>query len=258
MSLPKVRLPLDTQGSVIFVDEAGSKGTLGKLFVTAGVKTCDPDKLSRGVQEIRDRYSYTKSDELKFGRVTKNSLPILEEVVSMAREAGCSFGIFVLDKRHFDPWDDAPTWKGHLFATERLIRGMVTRKEIATVLVDHISVPSGVSYGTTLVDQINSRFGNKRIISATSLDSRSTAGLQVADIVASAAYHCRRGVEDFGVEDYVLQGSPKSRLARRIAETLDVELFRDGESGCATVKTSHEKSLRDIKNELELKPEEVP
>ena len=120
---------------------------------------------------------------------------------------------------------------------------MVTRKEIATLLLDHISVPSDVSYGTTLVDRINSRFGNKRIIAATSLDSRTSAGLQVADLVASAAYHCRRGIEDHGIENYVLEGSPKSRLARRIAETLDVDLFRDGTSNYAKVKTSHQKSL---------------
>lgn len=48
-SPPLVYLPISTEGVAYFVDEAGSKGTLGKHFVTAAVRTTDPDKLSRAI-----------------------------------------------------------------------------------------------------------------------------------------------------------------------------------------------------------------
>lgn len=94
---PLVHLPLSAEGTVYFVDEAGSKGTLGKHFVVAAVRTTDPDKLSRAIQACRDRNSFTKAEEIKFSKVTRNSEPILAEIFSEAVSNGCTFGAFVLD-----------------------------------------------------------------------------------------------------------------------------------------------------------------
>ena len=148
---PRITLPVDTQGVVYFVDEAGSKGTSGDFFVTAAVRTSDPDQVSRTVKAIRDKHRFTKAEELKFKNVTKHSEPILAEVFREVVACGCTFGAFVLDKRHFDPWSSRPQWQGHLFATDRLLRGLVTRREAAVALLDHIDVPQGVSYGDNLM-----------------------------------------------------------------------------------------------------------
>ena len=48
--------------------------------------------------------------------------------------------------------------------------GLVTRREVGVVLLDHIDVPVGVSYGDALVNSLNQRFGNKRFATAVSLD----------------------------------------------------------------------------------------
>ena len=112
-SPPQVHLPLSTEGVAYFVDEAGSKGSLGKHFVTAAVRTTDPDKLSRAIKACRDRNSFTKAEEIKFSKGTKSSEPILAELFSEAVSAGCTFGAFVLDKRHFDPWSNRDQWQGH-------------------------------------------------------------------------------------------------------------------------------------------------
>lgn len=143
--MPRITLPPDATDAVYFVDEAGGKGSLGKHFVVAAVRTTDPDRLSRVVQECRDFHHFTHADELKFAKATKHSAPILAQAFRDAVGCGCTFGAFVLDKRHFDPWSSRRQWEGHLFATDRLLRGIVTRNEVSVVLLDQIDVPVGVS-----------------------------------------------------------------------------------------------------------------
>lgn len=252
MRPPQVHLPLSAQGTVYFVDEAGSKGSNGEYFVTAAVKTVDPDRLLRGFEAVRQESNYTNAEELKFNKVGKGSLPVMRRIVDDAVAAGATFGVFVLDKRHFDPWEGVDQWQGHLFATERLLRGMVTRREVGVALLDHISVPKGVSYGDALLERINTKFGNRRFAAAVSLDSRTCAGLQVADLVASAAYHYRRTVEDIGQSAYLRLNTPKAQLARHVAEVLGVGDFSDFKSDLASVHTSHERSLREVNRGVSL------
>lgn len=233
------------------MDESGSKGSAGEYFVTSAVKTRDPDAVSRAVQAVRDRHNFTSKDELKFKDVTKHSLPILCEVVDAVVATGAKFGAFVLDKRHFDPWEGQEQWRGHLTATERLLRAMATRQEVCTALLDHISVPAGISYGHELLTKVNERFGNKRFVAAVSLDSRTCSGLQIADLVASSVYFYRRTVEEVGVEGYYGIGTPKARLARHVAEALELANFNDGRSELANIQTSFPESLTEMKNRVE-------
>lgn len=129
---PQVSLPLGTVGQVSFVDEACKRGTQGLHFVTAAIKIADPDRLPRQVKAVLDRRHFVKASEVKFPKVAMRSVPILGDVMRASLDAGSSSGAFVFDKRHFDPWAGKPTWLGHLFATERLPRGMATRREIGS------------------------------------------------------------------------------------------------------------------------------
>ena len=240
---PKINLPLNAEGVTYFIDEAGSKGSLGKYFVIGGVRTTDPDKLSRAIKSCRDRNKFTKAEEIKFSKVSKHSAPVLAEIFQEAVAAGCTFGAFVLDKRHFDPWSSREQWRGHLFATDRLLRGMITRREVGVVMLDHIDVPTGVSYGDELASSLNKRFGNKRVATAVSLDSRTCAALQVADLLASAVFHSRKKVEDNGLESFLEDNSPKARLSKDIASSLGLTHFKDCRTELVGVQTSHESAL---------------
>ncbi|TRX50775.1 DUF3800 domain-containing protein [Corynebacterium guaraldiae] len=246
---PQVSLPLAAESAVYFVDEAGSKGTLGKHFVVAAVRTKDPDFLSREIKACRERNNFTKADEIKFSKVTKHSEPILLDVFRTAISSGCTFGAFVLDKRHFDPWSSREQWQGHLFATDRLLRGLVTRREVGVVMLDHIDVPVGVSYGDTLVNSLNNRFGNKRFATAVSLDSRTCPALQVADLLASSVFHARKKIEDVGLEAFLEDRSPKARLSKGIAAALGESHFGDCRTPLLKIETSHERSLTELKRQ---------
>lgn len=243
---PNITLPPDTDGVVYFVDEAGSKGSLGDYFVTAAVRTTNPDLVSRKMKAIRDQHGFTKAEELKFNSVTRNSAPVLANIFRGVVECGCTFGAFVLDKRHFDPWSNRTQWQGHLFATERLLRRLVTRREVAIALHDHIDVPEGVSYGDNLVSKVNTRFGNKRLATAVSLDSRTSPGLQIADLLASAVFHARKNVEAHGIEGFLTNQTPKARLSREIATSLGSSYFADCKSELLHLQTSHERSLHEV------------
>lgn len=245
---PQIFLPLTAEGVVYFVDEAGSKGTLGKHFVTGAVRTTDPDKLSRVIKACRDRNRFTKADELKFSKVTKRSEPVLAEIFAEAVAAGCTFGAFVLDKRHFDPWSNREQWQGHLFATDRLLRGLITRREASVVMMDHIDVPEGISYGDALMDSLNQRFRNRRVVAAVSLDSRTCSALQIADLLASAVFHARKKVEENGLEKFLADKTPKARLAKEIAQILGEVYFEDCRTELLKLQTSHEKSLTQLKD----------
>jgi len=250
---PLVHLPLSAEGTVYFVDEAGSKGTLGKHFVVAAVRTTDPDKLSRAIQACRDRNSFTKAEEIKFSKVTRNSEPILAEIFSEAVSNGCTFGAFVLDKRHFDPWSGRDQWQGHLFATDRLLRGLITRREASVVMLDHIDVPQGISYGDELASSLNKRFGNKRVVAAVSLDSRTCSALQIADLLASAVFHARKKIEENGLENFLEDRTPKARLSKDIATILGETHFVDCRTNMLKLQTSHEKSLTELSKQRSLR-----
>src|SRR5690606_25836304 len=51
---PVVSLPRETQSSVFFLDESGSKGSGGEFFVVGGIKTRKPGHIAREVRAVRD------------------------------------------------------------------------------------------------------------------------------------------------------------------------------------------------------------
>ena len=240
---PKIHVPMTGRSRVYFVDEAGAKGSAGRLFVVAAVQVTDPDILTRAVQAVRDKHrkqgAYTDPHpELKFRKVTKGSLQLMKDVVDAAVTSGARFGMFVVDKDQFDPWRDRPGWEGNLFATDRLIRGMVTRRELAVVLLDQLPVPAGTSYGQLLRTRVNEKLKCMRVAAAVNLDSKSCDGLQVADIVASATYHYRSAMHTRDVAEYLQDQSPKAQLARHVAAALGIGVFDDVNADLVTIQTA--------------------
>lgn len=182
----------------------------------------------------------------------------LAEIFSEAVASGCTFGAFVLDKRHFDPWSGRDQRQGHLFATDRLLRGLIVRREASVVMMDHIDVPQGVSYGDELATSLNSRFGNKRVVAAVSLDSRTCSALQIADLLASAVFHARKKIEDNGLESFLEDRTPKARLAKDIAAILGETYFVNCRTNLLKLQTSHEKSWTELARQSGQKPDAEP
>ncbi len=231
-----MKLPLGVQTSVFFVDESGTKGSGGEFFVVAAVKTNDPDALSRGMEDIRQRKSFRR-EEFKFGDVTQKALPTYKELVELLHDTGCQIGAFVINKRVHDPFNGKEQWEGHSWVTAALIKGMTTRREVVTLLIDGISTPRGVSYGGAIQNKINRDFRCTRVVSATSLDSRTCDGLQVADLVASSIAHQRSALRTQTFEDYAVGNSIKTQLSLYLTRTFGLTTLEDVRTDRVNIRT---------------------
>lgn len=229
--MDRIHVPLECRSSVYFIDESGSKGSGGQHFVVAAVKTSDPDALTRGMESIRARHSVRR--ELKFRELTRGSLPIFKDLVNLLVDSGSHIGAFVIDKDAFDPFKGRELWEAHSWITAALVKGMTSPRELATLLIDGISTPAGVAYGSHLRSGINRRFKTTRVVSAVSLDSRTCDGLQLADTVASAIAYERK----MTAAGEMSSTTPKSVIARYLARGLDVENFNDTQSERVKIRT---------------------
>lgn len=232
----RIIIPRDTRTSVYFVDESGSKGSGGDFFVVAALKTAEPDYLTRGMESIRARHGVRR--ELKFRELTKNSLPIFKELIELVYASGSNLGAFVIDKSTFDPFNGRALWEAHAWAVAALVKGMTTRRELATLLLDGISTPADVAYGQRIRATINDSLRSTRIVSAVSLDSRTCDGLQLADLVASAVAHQRVGAKNSSAEAYLQNGSPKAEISRYLARTFGLADFSDVRTDRVNVRTA--------------------
>lgn len=232
----QINLPVDANSFTYFVDESGSKGSAGKFFVVAAVKTAHPDRLNRQIEQLRHEWQYRK-DEFKFGEVSKKSLPIYKRLVEILVESDSKVGAFVVDKDVHDPLDGKETWEGHLWTTASLLKAMLTRTEISTILVDGISTPKEVAYGVELQEKINRTFRTKRVTSAVSLDSCTCSSLQIADLVASSIAHQRRRLKEIPFEQYISEKSIKAQLATYVSRALGLQDFSDVKNDTVNIRT---------------------
>lgn len=234
--LRSIHLPRHCYTPTIFMDESGSKGSGGTFFVIAALKVDDAGIFLRDIEALRQESGFRK--EFKFGDVTKNSLPIYEGLADLIAESARTIGAFVVDKRHSDPFATMmPQWQAHNWMAAAVVKAIVTRKELTTVLADSISTPCGVSYGSELQERINASFHCTRIANALSLDSKTCDGLQAADLVASAIAHERTALQTLTRDEFAGRCTPKSRLAHYIAMRLGRHNFDDGTSPEVKIRT---------------------
>jgi len=243
-SSERISVPLDCRSSVYFIDESGSKGSGGVHFVVAAVKTGDPDRLTRGMEVIRARQNVRK--ELKFRELTQGSVPFFRQLVDLLHSSGSHIGAFVIDKTIFDPFDGKAVWEAHAWVTAGLVKGMTTRRELATLLVDGISTPADVAYGSHIRQSVNHRLGSTRVVSAVSLDSRTCDGLQLADLVASAIAFQRKAIHEAGSAQAATLKSPKAEIARYLARAFDLPDFSDIQSDKVRIRTAVPRSAKSL------------
>lgn len=231
----QISVPIGCPSSVYFVDESGSKGSSGDFFVVAGLKTNEPDFLTRGVAAIRQRHQ--RFGEFKFGNLNKGSEPIFRELIELLHSSGANIGAFVIDKTVHDPFANKEHWEGHAWTVAALVKGLTTRKELATLLVDGVSTPKDVAYGQRIRSDINASFRSTRVVSAISLDSKTSDGLQLADLIASSIAHQRRALQTKTFEEYSQNRTPKTNTALYLARSFGVTTFDDIRTPRVSVRT---------------------
>ncbi|WP_214466428.1 DUF3800 domain-containing protein [Microbacterium flavescens] len=208
--------------SLLLLDETGAISN-DRFFAVGLVKATNPSTLLRTVQKFRDRKHYYT--EFKFSDVTRSSLPMYKDLASEA--VGCgdlSFRCFLADRQAADPvvrFGDQ--WQAYLKMAEQLVLGALVFNEVASVLADNYSTPDHVRFEDDLRDRVNRRTSRLALTSVVRLDSKSSDGLQIVDMLTSAAAFEFRAAA--GLASHT---SPKGQLAEHVRTQLGVTTLIGG------------------------------
>jgi hypothetical protein len=210
-------IPANYPASVIYLDESGT-ASADRFFVIGALKIRKHGKLMREVRALRERYSYF--EEFKFTKISGAKLPMYGDLITILAKSDAHLIACVVDTDVFDPATLWPTaWQAHANITAQLLRGAINRRELVTVAMDHISTPLGTAYDDVIRGMVNGVFHKTAVVGAMCLDSKSSDGLQIADLFAgSVGYHYRR-------EGGGGLNTHKARFLRMLQEGLKIEDF---------------------------------
>jgi len=209
------RLRRDHPTPLVFLDESGAIAK-DRFFVVGVLKLESPNVLLRRLQRFRDREQWYS--EFHFASVTQGKLDLYKRFVDiLAREEGLSFDCFVADTSIANPVDRFEThWRAYERLAEQLLVGSIRPYEIVTVLADNYSTPPEVEFELVVTQRVNKRLNRLAIANLIRLDSRSTDGLQVVDLLTSAVgFEFRQSVGLAGVKN------PKAKLAAYVRGQLE-------------------------------------
>ena len=210
------------QTCTLLIDETGA--IANDRFFAVGLAKCSrPSLLLRAVQKFRDRQHYY--GEFKFSEITRSSLPVYKQAISEALQCGdLSFRCFLADRTVADPVERfGDQWMAYLKMAEQLVLGALSYNEVGVVLADNYSTPDHVQFEEDLRDGVNRRTRRLALASVVRLDSRSTDGLQVVDMLTSAAafeFRAHHGLAS--------PSSPKGQLAAHVRNELGVDSLLNG------------------------------
>lgn len=230
------QVPLGYPTAVMYMDESGSKGSGSQFFVVGAVKTRRPGDLNRAIYAVRQKHGFTK--EFKFSEVTNGALAVYCELIDTIAASDAHIGAFVIDKARYDPFPDVAVWRAQAQVFAQLVVGLTNRRELVSVLLDGVSTPAGVAVDELVRSNVNQRFKQTSVVSAVSLDSRCTDGLQAADFVASAIGYERHAWAGRTKQPPADRRTPKAKLARHLREAFDLDSFDDVRTDRVNILTS--------------------
>jgi hypothetical protein len=214
-------LPKTHPTAIAFLDETGI--IAHDRFFSVGLLTVgDAPELLRTIQKIRDRrHWYT---ELKWIDVTRASASIYEELIDAVAASDARFACFVADRDIADPVARfGDPWRAYQKLATQLLIGACFPGELVSVLADNYSTPDRVHFERDVRNEVNERLGHLVITTMCRLDSRSSDGLQLADILTGGVtFEFRRNAGLAG------QTTAKAQLASALRERYSVSSFLSG------------------------------
>lgn len=221
-SLGGPHLPRDTPVATAFLDETGSISD-DRFFAIGCLKLPEPAELLRAIQKWRDQRHWYK--EIKFHNLTRDTLTTYKEIVDLfAAQADAELFCFVADRKDADPIQRFGTpWDAYAKLAEQLIVAAMHPGEVIAVLADNYSTPDDVLFEQALRASVNRRLDRLAVVSACRLDSRSSDGLQMVDLLTSAiTFEFRQAA------GLAKATSPKGQLAAHVRGVLGTGSCRKG------------------------------
>lgn len=191
---------------MIYTDDSGVKAGGRRLLVIGGIKVRRHGALMRAIRQVRDQSGF--NGEFKFTGINKGSVSAYYGMIDALEDSDAHLIACVTNR----PGVGEAGWRFYAEVTARLLRGNINRRELVGVLMDTISTPQGVGFDDVVRGKVNKHFDSTSIVSAACLDSRSSDGLQVADLVAGAVAFERRLVAGESGKPTSIKGRVVNRL----------------------------------------------
>jgi hypothetical protein len=122
-----------------------------------------------------------------------------------------------------DPFaGDTAQWLAHARVAAKLLVGILSRRELASALLDEIQTLRGHAFDDTVRDMVNRRMRATSLVTAACVDSACNDGVQLADLVAGAVAH-QRGQGN----GTAAPTSHKGKVAARLAAAFGLQSFAD-------------------------------
>lgn len=176
-------VPLDYPSTVIYVDESGT--TNDNLMVVGALKVRSHGQLMRRIRTVRERHD--EWGEIKWTKTSDRNTAIRKDFLDAVGSADTVFAACVVDSSKVRLRDlSAQAWEQHMIVVRQLLVGAINKRELVSVVCDQITTPAEVAYEDELRNRINNRFGNQSVVSSILLDSASSDGLQLVDLLVGA------------------------------------------------------------------------
>lgn len=199
-------LPPGHPTAVVFLDETGVVHRASDRYFGIGcLKARDPSPLLQGLHRLREQAGF--HDELHWADFDKAKLRGRDDLVELGKAAidlvfdsdDAEFCCHIADRAagdltarfHRHPY---PGHKAYEWLAAQVLDAAVGDTEIVTVLADRLSTSPAVRFESDVAAVVNQRRRRLAVSSVCRLDSRSTDGLQLVDVLLGAtALDLRQG-----------------------------------------------------------------
>jgi uncharacterized protein DUF3800 len=190
----------DHPTAVVFLDETGvvHRQNRDKFFGIGCLKCRNPGPLLQGVHNLRERAGFR--DELHWSDFDKARLRHRPDIVDLAKAIidlvfdsdDAFFCCWIANRDHGDLTarfanHRHPGHKAYEWLAAEVLHDTVDEHEVITVLADRLSTTPEVLFESDVARVVNLRRQRLAISNVCRLDSRSTDGLQVVDLLLGAA-----------------------------------------------------------------------
>jgi|GEM_PF-475624 len=201
-----------------FLDETGSISN-DRIFGVGLLMLRPASPLLRRIQKFRDKHHFYS--EIKFFEVKGLQLDLykrlVDEVFSVIPKI--EFYCYIADRNIADPivrW--VTPWEAYLKLAEQLVIASIHPTELVALMADNYSTPDNVLFEEDLYSNVNRRLNRLALVSVVRLDSESSDGLQIADLLTSAIAFEFRAEAGLGSTD-----SAKGQLSQYVRNALGTQ-----------------------------------
>lgn len=195
---PTGTLAPDHPTAVLFLDETGVVHHARDRYFGIGCLRCrNPGPLLQSFARLRDGAGF--HEELHWADFDKAKLRHRIDMVEFAKAAidlvfasdDAEFYCHIADRQHGDLTTGFhhhryPRHKAYEWLAAEVLQDAIDPVEVVTVLADHLSTAPDVRFETDVAEVINRRRERLAISNVCRLDSRSTDGLQLVDLLLGA------------------------------------------------------------------------